>query len=33
MMAGYTGGPNPDPTKPYIMFEGTPYAHLMIPVE
>ena len=33
MMAGYTGGPNPDQTKPYIMWEGTPYAHLMIPVE
>ena len=33
MMAGYKGGPNPDPTKPYIMWEGTPYAHLMIPVQ
>jgi hypothetical protein len=22
-----------DPTKPYIMWSGTPYAHLMIPVE
>jgi hypothetical protein len=23
----------PDPTQPYVMFPGTPYAHLMIPVK
>jgi hypothetical protein len=33
MMAGYKGGPNPDTSRPYIMYEGTPYAHLMIPVQ
>ena len=31
-MAGYPGGANPDTTKPYTMWAGTPYAHLMIPV-
>lgn len=29
---GYTTAPDPDPTKPYVMWSGTPYAHLMIPV-
>jgi hypothetical protein len=24
---------DPDPTKPYIMWPGNPYAHLMIPVK
>ena len=24
MMAGYKGGSNPDTSKPYMMFEGTP---------
>jgi hypothetical protein len=33
MLAGYSGGENPDTTKPYIMWEGTPYEHLMIPIE
>lgn len=33
MMAGYSGGASPDTAKPYIMWEGTPYAHLMIPVQ
>jgi hypothetical protein len=23
----------PDTTQPYVMFAGTPYAHLMIPVQ
>lgn len=23
----------PDTTQPYVMFAGTPYAHLMIPVK
>jgi len=31
-MAGYPRTPDPDPTKPYMMFIGTPYEHLMIPV-
>jgi hypothetical protein len=30
--SGYPGGPNPDTSKPYIMFGGTPYAHIMVPV-
>ncbi len=33
MMAGYPADPNPDTTQPYVMWVGTPYAHLMIPVE
>ena len=30
--SGYPGGPNPDTSKPYVMFGGTPYAHIMMPV-
>lgn len=30
--SGYPGGPNPDTSKPYVMFAGTPYAHIMMPV-
>lgn len=26
-------GENPDTTQPYVMFPGTPYAHIMIPVK
>ncbi len=33
MMAGYPTSPTPDTTKPYVMWHGTPYAHLMVPVE
>lgn len=33
MMSGYPTDPNPDTSKPYVMWVGTPYAHLMIPVE
>lgn len=33
MMAGYPAGASPDTTKPYVMWPGTPYAHLMIPVK
>lgn len=33
VMQGYPTDPKPDPTKPYVMWSGTPYAHLMIPVE
>ena len=29
---GYTTEKDPDPTKPYMMWAGTPYAHAMIPV-
>ena len=32
LMAGYPTGAKPDTTKPYIMWPGTPYAHLMVPV-
>jgi hypothetical protein len=33
-MAGYVRpGESPDPTQPYVMWEGTPYEHLMIPTE
>ena len=28
----YKGGAKPDTKVPYVMWEGTPYAHLMIPV-
>jgi hypothetical protein len=33
LMAGYPTGENPDTSLPYVMWAGTPYAHLMIPVE
>ncbi len=29
----YKGGTTPDAKSPYVMWEGTPYAHLMIPVK
>lgn len=29
----YPASPKPDTTKPYVMFGGTPYAHVMMPVE
>jgi hypothetical protein len=29
----YPSSPNPDPSKPYVMFGGTPYAHVMMPVQ
>jgi len=32
MMQGYPESPNPDTSKPYVMWAGTPYAHLMIRV-
>jgi hypothetical protein len=31
-MAGFPRRPDPDPTKPYVMWAGTPYEHLMLPV-
>ena len=32
-MPGYPTDPQPDTSQPYVMWSGTPYAHLMIPVE
>ncbi len=32
-MPGYATGAHPDTSKPYVMWAGTPYAHLMIPVK
>jgi len=29
---GYPATTDPDPTKPFVMWPGTPYAHVMIPV-
>ena len=29
---GYTEAADPDPSKPYMMWAGTPYEHAMIPV-
>lgn len=29
---GYPATADPDPTKPYVMWASTPYAHVMIPV-
>jgi hypothetical protein len=33
MMAGYPTEAKPDTSKPYVMWAGTPYQHLMVPVE
>ncbi len=33
LMAGYPNSAVPDTSKPYVMWPGTPYAHLMLPVE
>lgn len=32
-MGGYPRTTDPDPTKPYVMWPGSPYEHLMIPVK
>ena len=32
LLANYPGGERPDTSRPYVMWAGTPYAHLMIPV-
>src|SRR5260221_8309999 len=32
MMQGYPREPKPDPHKPYVMWAGSPYQHLMLPV-
>lgn len=29
----YPSGDKPDTTKPYVMFGGTPYAHVMMPIQ
>jgi hypothetical protein len=29
----YPKDAKPDPTKPYVMWAGTPYEHLMLPVK
>jgi len=31
VLAGYPTGPTPDTSAPYVMWAGTPYAHLMVP--
>ena len=31
ILAGYPSGAKPDTASPYVMWSGTPYAHLMIP--
>jgi hypothetical protein len=32
ILAGYPSGAKPDTSAPYVMWAGTPYAHLMIPI-
>ena len=32
VLAGYPSGPQPDTRSPYVMWAGTPYAHLMLPI-
>ncbi|WP_395622580.1 hypothetical protein [Sphingomonas daechungensis] len=32
VLAGYPTGAKPDTSAPYVMWAGTPYAHLMVPV-
>ncbi len=32
-MAGYPQSPTPDVSQPYVMWAGTPYAHLMLPTQ
>jgi len=33
LMPGYLKGADPDTSKPYVMWGGTPYEHLMIPAK
>ena len=33
LLKGYPSGPNPNTAAPYVMWAGTPYAHLMVPVK
>ena len=32
ILRGHPSGPTPDTSRPYVMWAGTPYAHLMVPV-
>lgn len=32
VLAGYPSGPKPDTSAPYVMWAGTPYEHLMVPI-
>jgi hypothetical protein len=32
VLAGYPAGGKPDTTAPYVMWAGTPYEHLMVPI-
>jgi hypothetical protein len=32
ILTGYPSGATPDTSAPYVMWAGTPYAHLMVPV-
>jgi hypothetical protein len=32
ILAGHPSGPKPDTSVPYVMWAGTPYAHLMVPI-
>ena len=32
ILGGYPSGPKPETSAPYVMWAGTPYAHLMVPV-
>jgi len=32
ILAGHPSGPQPDTSVPYVMWAGTPYAHLMVPI-
>jgi hypothetical protein len=31
-LQGYPAGSDPDTSAPYVMWAGTPYAHLMVPI-
>lgn len=33
VLSGYPAGIKPDTSAPYVMWAGTPYAHLMVPVK
>ena len=33
ILTGYPSGAKPDTSAPYVMWAGTPYAHLMVPVK
>ncbi len=33
MMPGYPTDAQPDTSKPYVMWAGTPYQHLMVPIQ